>query len=183
MNQARTSKFLSLVLRHRPDKIGVALDPAGWVKVNELLAALAKCGQPLTRAELDAVVAESDKQRFVIDRSADRIRANQGHSIEVDLGLSEATPPAVLYHGTPTRNLDSIFAEGLCKQARHAVHLSLDVETAHRVGARRGGHVVVRVDASAMHEDGHRFAVSANGVWLTDAVPARYLSVHAGTQT
>ena len=179
VNQVRTSKFLSLVLRHRPDKIGLTLDPAGWTGIDALLEAMAQHGHPITRASLEALVAESDKQRFVIDPSTDCIRANQGHSLDVDLGLPDATPPAVLYHGTPTRNLDSIFAEGVCKQARHAVHLSSDVETAHRVGARRGVHVVLRVEAGTMHDVGHRFSVSANGVWLTDTVPPCYLSVHA----
>lgn len=182
VDQVRTSKLLSLVLRHRPETVGVTLDRAGWIGIDDLLRALAKYDRPLTRAELDAVVAESDKQRFVIDRSADRIRANQGHSIDVDLGLPESVPPVVLYHGTPTRNLQAIQADGLRNQGRHAVHLSANAETAHRVGARRGAHAVLEVDAAAMHRDGHRFAVSANGVWLTDCVPARYLDVPTGTE-
>lgn len=183
VNQVRTSKLLSLVLRHRPDTIGVTLKPAGWIGVDELLEALAKYGHPLTRADLETVVAESDKQRFVIDRATDRIRANQGHSIDVDLGLPDSDPPAVLFHGTPTRNLTSILADGLSKQRRHAVHLSADTETAHRVGSRGGEHVVLCVDAGAMHQNGHRFAVSANGVWLTDTVPAHYLAVLTETGT
>lgn len=178
----RTSKFLSLVLRHRPDTIGVTLDQAGWIDVDDLLDALAKHGRPLTRADIDAVVATSDKQRFVIDRSTDRIRANQGHSLDVDLGLPDSVPPAALYHGTPTGNLTSILGDGLRKQGRHAVHLSADTATAQRVGSRRGEHVVLRLDAGAMHQDGRRFAMSANGVWLTDAVPVRYLSVLAESE-
>jgi putative RNA 2'-phosphotransferase len=172
-----TSKFLSLVLRHRPDKIGLELDRAGWVDIDELLRALAAHGHGMTRADLEDLVADNDKQRFVLDRSTGRIRANQGHSIEVDLELPDAEPPAELYHGTPIRNAESISTVGLTRQARHAVHLSPDVETARRVGARRGAHVVFRVNAEAMYRDGHRFAVSANGVWLTQSVPPRYLDL------
>jgi putative RNA 2'-phosphotransferase len=122
-------------------------------------------------------VRESDKQRFVIDGSTDRIRANQGHSVPVDLGLPPATPPPVLYHGTPVRNVDAILREGLLRGSRHAVHLSPDIATAHRVGARRGRHVVLAVDASAMNQEGHRFLTSANGVWLVDHVPPQYVTV------
>ena len=175
----RTSKFLSLVLRHRPDTIGVTLGQAGWITIDRLLEALAKYGRPVTRSELDIIVAENDKQRFIIDRSADRIRANQGHSIDVDLGLPESVPPVVLYHGTPIRNLQAIEADGLRKQGRHAVHLSADAKTAHRVGARRGAHAVLEVDAAGMHRDGHRFTLSVNGVWLTESVPACYLRAPA----
>ena len=177
MEQVQTSKLLSFVLRHHPEAVGVTLDDAGWISVNDLLDALAKYGRPLTRAELHTVVAASDKQRFTIDGTTDRIRANQGHSVDVDLGLPDAVPPEVLYHGTPTRNLPSIRIDGLRKRGRHAVHLSVDAATAHSVGARRGEHVVLEVRAGAMHQNGHRFAVSANGVWLTDVVPARYLRV------
>lgn len=143
VDQVRTSKLLSLVLRHQPETIGVTLDPAGWIGVDDLLRALAKHGRPLTRAELDTVVAGSDKQRFLIDRTADRIRAHQGHSIDVDLGLPDSVPPAVLYHDTPTRNLRSIQTSRLRTMGRHAVHLSADAATAHRVGSRRGQHVVL----------------------------------------
>lgn len=182
MNQVRTSKFLSRVLRHRPETIGVVLDNGGWVEIEDLRAAMSKHGQPISRDELETLVAESDKQRFVIDRPTDRIRANQGHSVDVDLGLPDSVPPDVLYHGTPIRNVKSILAHGLLKKARHAVHLSPDVATAHRVGARRGGSVVLEVNAGAMHADGHRFSVSANGVWLTEFVPPNYLRRLIGDQ-
>lgn len=175
VNRVRTSKFLSLVLRHRPETIGLVLDDGGWVSIDDLRAAMAQHGHPISRDELGTVVAENDKQRFVIDSTTDRIRANQGHSVDVDLGLPDSVPPDVLYHGTPLRNVTSILAEGLTKQARHAVHLSPDVPTAQRVGARRGAAVVLCVNAAAMHADGHRFSVSANGVWLTDSVPPQYL--------
>lgn len=142
---------------------------------------MAKHGHRISRDELRTVIAESDKQRFVIDEATDRIRANPGHSVDVNLGLPESVPPDVLYHGTPTRNLTSILEQGLLKQARHAVHLSPDVATAHRVGSRRGAAAVLAVDAAVMHGDGHRFSVSANGVWLTESVPPRYLrSLPAG---
>ncbi|MET9526646.1 RNA 2'-phosphotransferase [Streptomyces coeruleorubidus] len=176
MDERRTvkvSKYLSKHLRHQPARIGLALDEAGWVEIDTLIAAAATHGFPFTRAEVDHVVATNDKRRFAVEGT--RIRASQGHSVEVDLGLPTETPPAYLYHGTVARNLDAIRAEGLRPMNRHAVHLSPDRETATRVGARRGRPVVLTVDAAAMHHDGHVFQVSANGVWLTQAVPARYL--------
>jgi putative RNA 2'-phosphotransferase len=145
--------------------------------VEVLLGALERRGWPMTRDQLAEVVDTNDKQRFEWDLETDRIRARQGHSVEVDLGLAAATPPGVLFHGTPTRNLDAILQQGLDKRRRHHVHLSADTETARRVGARRGEHVVLVVDAARMHADGHVFRVSGNGVWLTDEVPASYLSV------
>ncbi|MGW4285726.1 RNA 2'-phosphotransferase [Streptomyces sp. NPDC004673] len=169
----KVSKYLSKHLRHQPERIGLTLDPAGWVEIDALLAAAAAHGFPVTRAELDHVVAVNDKRRFAIEGG--RIRASQGHSVEVALGLPPATPPPYLYHGTVARSLDAIRAEGLRPMNRHDVHLSADRETAIRVGARRGRPVVLAVDAGAMHRDGHVFHVSANGVWLTDAVPPRYL--------
>ena len=177
MDVRRVSKRLSYVLRHAPDSVGLTLDTAGWVPVDELLAALAERGPRLTRDQLAHVVASNDKQRFAFDESGTRIRASQGHSVPVDLGYSRATPPDVLFHGTPTRNLHAILAQGLHPGRRHAVHLSADVATASAVGARRGAHVVLRVDAAAMAAAGSTFTRSANGVWLVDDVPARYLSV------
>lgn len=171
----KLSKRMSKALRHEPYRLGLAPDGAGWVPVDDLLAAL-RVGRP----DLDAVVAGNDKQRFAVERGPDgveRIRANQGHSIPVELGLPAVEPLPLLYHGTAAAVLDSIRATGLHRGGRHHVHLSADVETARRVGARRGGPVVVlTVDAAAMARDGHAFHRSANGVWLTDAVPARYLS-------
>ncbi|MFD6276883.1 RNA 2'-phosphotransferase [Streptomyces sp. NPDC060209] len=176
MDERRTvkvSKYLSKHLRHEPDRIGISLDPHGWVPVDELLGACARQGFTITRDELDHVVAVNDKQRFTVD--GDRIRANQGHSVTVDLGLPRAEPPAYLYHGTVARALDAIRTEGLRPMSRHHVHLSPDRETAVRVGARRGVPVVLAVDAGAMHRAGHFFHVSANGVWLTDSVPPLFL--------
>ncbi|CAM5584422.1 MULTISPECIES: RNA 2'-phosphotransferase [Streptomyces] len=176
MDERRTvkvSKYLSRHLRHQPERIGLTPDPGGWVEIDTLIAAAAAHGFPLSRAELDHVVAANDKRRFAVEDG--RIRASQGHSIEVDLGLPPATPPPYLYHGTVARHLDAIRAEGLRPMNRHAVHLSADRETATRVGARRGRPVVLSVDSGAMHRDGHVFHISANGVWLTETVPARYL--------
>nr|QLJ96405.1 RNA 2'-phosphotransferase [Micromonospora carbonacea] len=170
----KLSKRMSKALRHEPYRLGLTPDRAGWVPVDDLLAAL-RVGRP----DLDAVVAGNDKQRFAVERGpdgGDRIRANQGHSIPVELGLPPVEPPARLYHGTGAGVVESIRTGGLHRGGRHHVHLSADVETAQRVGARRGGPVVVfTVDAAAMARDGHVFHRSANGVWLTDAVPARYL--------
>ncbi|AKN69077.1 RNA 2'-phosphotransferase [Streptomyces sp. PBH53] len=169
----RVSKYLSRHLRHQPEQIGLTPDPGGWVEIDTLIAAATAHGFRFTRAELDHVVATNDKRRFVIEGG--RIRANQGHSIAVDLGLPPATPPPYLYHGTVARHLDAIRREGLRPMTRHAVHLSADRETATRVGARRGRPVVLSIDAGAMHRDGHVFHISANGVWLTSTVPPRYL--------
>ncbi|MFF5758994.1 RNA 2'-phosphotransferase [Streptomyces longwoodensis] len=169
----KVSKYLSKHLRHQPGRIGLVLDEGGWVEIDTLIAAAAAYGFPFTREELDHVVAANDKQRFAVDGT--RIRASQGHSVDVDLGLPPATPPPYLYHGTVARFLDAIRAEGLRPMNRHDVHLSADRETATRVGARRGRPVVLAVDAGAMHRDGHVFQVSANGVWLTRAVPPQYL--------
>ncbi|MEU6514528.1 RNA 2'-phosphotransferase [Streptomyces sp. NPDC046978] len=169
----KVSKYLSKHLRHQPERIGLTLDEAGWVEIDTLLAAAAAHGFRITRDELDHVVAANDKKRFAVEGG--RIRASQGHSVDVDLGLPPATPPAYLYHGTVARHLDAIRAEGLRPMNRHDVHLSPDRETAIRVGARRGWPVVLGVDAEAMHRDGHVFHVSANGVWLTRSVPPRYL--------
>ncbi|MER6026362.1 RNA 2'-phosphotransferase [Streptomyces sp. NPDC001851] len=169
----RVSKYLSRHLRHQPELIGITLDPGGWVEIDTLIAAATAHGFRFTREELDHVVATNDKRRFAIEGS--RIRASQGHSVEVDLDLPPAVPPPYLYHGTVARNLDAIRADGLRPMSRHDVHLSADRETAARVGARRGRPVVLAVDAGAMHRDGHLFRVSANGVWLTNAVPPRYL--------
>ncbi|MEU9069147.1 RNA 2'-phosphotransferase [Streptomyces sp. NPDC048306] len=169
----KVSKYLSKHLRHQPERIGLALDEGGWVEIDTLIAAAAAHGFRVTRDELHHVVATNDKRRFAVDGT--RIRASQGHSIDVDLGLPPATPPPHLFHGTVARHLEAIRTEGLRPMNRHDVHLSPDRTTATRVGARRGRPVVLSVDAAAMHRDGHVFHVSANGVWLTKAVPPRYL--------
>ncbi|RAJ44062.1 putative RNA 2'-phosphotransferase [Kitasatospora sp. SolWspMP-SS2h] len=178
MDEKRTvkaSRTLSRILRHDPGSVGVALDPAGWVEVDALLAALGRHGRPLSRAELDHVVATNDKRRFAYSADGRSIRASQGHTVEVDLGLPAAVPPDVLFHGTAERTLRFVLAEGLRPMSRRDVHLSADAGTAVRVGSRHGRPVVLEVDAAAMARDGHAFRVSANGVWLTDAVPVAYL--------
>ncbi|MER5960740.1 RNA 2'-phosphotransferase [Streptomyces sp. NPDC002057] len=169
----KVSKYLSKHLRHQPERIGLVLDAHGWTEIDTLLGATARNGFPISREELDHVVATNDKKRFAIEGT--RIRASQGHTVEVDLDLPPAEPPAYLYHGTVADRLPAIRAEGLRPMARHHVHLSPDRETATRVGARRGRPVVISVDAGAMHRAGHVFHVSANGVWLADAVPPEFL--------
>ncbi len=172
----KTSKRLSRVLRHDPDSIGITLDEAGWVRVDVLLAALARRGGQLTRTQLDHVVETNNKKRFAYSEDGLRIRASQGHSVTVDLGLAAAEPPAVLYHGTGHRSVEAIFRDGLLPMSRQDVHLSADTETAERVGSRHGRPVVLRVDAAGLAAAGHTFRVSANGVWLTGTVPPSYLS-------
>jgi putative RNA 2'-phosphotransferase len=162
------------VLRHHPDEIGIVLDGAGWVGVDELLAAMEKSGHRCDRATLQQLADEgTDKKR--LELSDGRIRAAQGHSIPVDLALEPAEPPATLYHGTAERFLGHIFVEGLTPQARHHVHLSPDVPTATAVGSRRGRPVILAVDAAGMHAAGLAFYRAVNGVWLTDTVPPAYL--------
>jgi len=169
------SKFLSYVLRHAPETIGLRLDANGWADVAELLAKAKKAGKRFDLDTLREVVAENDKQRFTLSEDGRRIRAAQGHSVAVDLGLAASEPPALLYHGTASRNLDAIFAEGLKPGRRQQVHLSLDRETALKVGQRHGKPTVLTVDAGRMHRDGYSFVRADNGVWLTDHVPAGYL--------
>jgi putative RNA 2'-phosphotransferase len=171
-----TSKLLSYVLRHRPDSIGLQLDAQGWTGVDALLAALQAHGHDVDRALIERVVADNDKQRFAFSADGTRIRASQGHSVAIDLGLAPSAPPPVLYHGTATRFLKAIMGEGLRPGARRHVHLSADPATATTVGARHGFPAVLRVDAARMDADGHLFYVSDNGVWLTDAVAPRYLA-------
>lgn len=175
-----TSKLLSYVLRHRPDSIGLALDAHGWADVDALLARLAAAGHAIDLALIEQVVAGNDKQRFAFSEDRTRIRASQGHSVNVDLALAPAEPPAVLYHGTASRFLKSILAQGLRASGRHHVHLSADVETARRVGARHGFPAILRVDTRRMRADGIVFYRSDNGVWLTETVLPRYLAISDG---
>lgn len=171
----KISRFLSKHLRHQPQRLGLTLAPGGWVAVEELLDASARHGMALSREELEEVVARNDKRRFSFDETGERIRANQGHSVAVDLQLTPVAPLATLYHGTSRAVVDAILREGLRKMRRHHVHLSADIATAMKVGRRHGPPVVFVVDAGAMSQDGAHFFRSENGVWLTDAVAPRYL--------
>lgn len=175
-NDTSTSKLLSLVLRHKPEAIGISLDAQGWIGVDELLHAMQASGKQLTRAELERIVETNEKQRFAFSPDGRSIRANQGHSIQVDLKLVAQVPPPKLYHGTANRFLESILVEGLKPGARHHVHLSSNIDVARSVGARHGKPVILVVESHAMHASGHSFYRSANGVWLTDLVPVFFLS-------
>lgn len=173
--QRSISRFLSLVLRHRPGLIGVQPDPAGWVPVEELLQGLRREHRGIDREQLETVVALNDKQRFQFNETRTHLRATQGHSIPVDLGYDQAVPPAWLCHGTPSRFVESIRREGLRKQQRHHVHLHQDEALAQQVGARRGESVVLRIASGKMTESGYAFFVTPNAVWLTDHVPAEFI--------
>jgi putative RNA 2'-phosphotransferase len=181
------SRLLSKILRHEPEMVGIRLDSQGWVSVEVLIRAVERAARKadapkrlrtlptVTRDLIRAVVATSDKKRFSLSPDGERIRAAQGHSISVELGYADMEPPTVLYHGTAWSSWVSIAAEGLTPQTRHAVHLSKDVDTATRVGARHGQPLVLVVDAARMHADGYVFSCSDNGVWLTQHVPPMYL--------
>lgn len=170
------SKLLSYVLRHAPEHLDLALDANGWTSVATLITRIQATGLPMDRQLLEHIVASSDKQRFTLSDDGQRIRAAQGHSVKVDLALEPSTPPPLLFHGTAQANLTAILAEGLEPGQRQHVHLSSDEETALRVGGRHGKPVVLRVDAARMFSDGLTFWQAENGVWLTDRVPAAYLT-------
>lgn len=176
MNNTSTSKFLSLILRHKPEEIGLALDPNGWAVIDELIALAGLRGTQISRTQVETIVAESDKQRFAISADGMKIRANQGHSVDIALGLAPQTPPEQLFHGTATRFLASIRESGLHPASRQHVHLSSDATTAEKVGSRHGKPVILTVESGQMARDGHLFYLSANGVWLTEGVPAKFLS-------
>jgi putative RNA 2'-phosphotransferase len=171
----KISKYLSLILRHQPEKIGLQLSEGGWVSVAELLSACKKNNFPLTLGELKTVVETSDKQRFSFDPTGTKIRANQGHSVAVDLQLNPGIPPQILYHGTGIKSVESIQQQGLVKMSRHHVHLSPDITTAINVGKRHGRPVVFAIDTAPMLADGYNFYCSDNGVWLVEQVPTKYL--------
>lgn len=172
--EEKVSKFLSWVLRHEPDAINLQLDENGWVSVQELIKK-SNSHFVLTPNQIEQVVKNNKKQRFALSEDKKNIRANQGHSINVDLALEFVEPPEILYHGTATRFLESINVEGLKAMDRHAVHLSSNKNTAHDVGSRHGKVVILKVKAKEMHDAGHKFQCSKNGVWLTNTVPVQYL--------
>jgi putative RNA 2'-phosphotransferase len=171
----KISRFLSKHLRHAPADIGLTLRDGGWVPVDDLLAACGRKGVRITPEHLRQVVRENDKQRFAFDETGTLIRANQGHSVDVDLQLEPATPPETLFHGTAQTSVESIRRDGIVRGRRHHVHLSPDRDTATKVGSRHGKPVVLVVDSGRMHDEGHVFYRSANGVWLTGHVPPAYL--------
>lgn len=171
-----TSKFLSLILRHKPEVIGLELDEQGWAEVPELLEKAAQQNRHISRELLEIVVSTNDKKRFAFNEDGTRIRASQGHSVTVDLDLQQQEPPEHLYHGTVSKFIQAIREEGLQKMSRQHVHLSGDKETAHKVGSRRGSPVILVVRAGQMQRDGFSFYLSENGVWLTDHVPATYIN-------
>ncbi|SEN78553.1 putative RNA 2'-phosphotransferase [Mucilaginibacter gossypiicola] len=173
------SKFLSLVLRHQPETIDIKLDEQGWVTVDELLRKAQAHGKNITPDVLNHIVETNTKKRFAFDDTGKKIRASQGHSVDVELGYEPQMPPDVLYHGTGSQSVDAILQSGLEKRSRQHVHLSSDLDTAVKVGQRHGKPVILTVAAGAMHLQGHRFYLSANNVWLTDFVPAGFIGRHS----
>jgi putative RNA 2'-phosphotransferase len=175
----RTSKFLSLILRHEPQQVGITLDEAGWVGVQELLDAVNRHGVKLTLDDLKHVVETNTKKRFAFSEDGQRIRASQGHSVEVDLQYQPQAPPEVLYHGTATRFVEAIRKDGLKSMARHDVHLSAETKTTLQVGGRHGKPVLLTIRAGDMHRAGRVFRCAANGVWLVKEVPAEFIQFEA----
>lgn len=174
-SEVSISKFLSLVLRHKPETIGIQLDQNGWVAVNELIEKANNYGIEFDREMLTHIVETNSKKRFAFDDTLDKIRASQGHSIEIELGYKSQKPPEILFHGTAEKFVQSILETGLEKRNRQHVHLSNDLETATKVGQRHGKPFVFKVFAEQMYNDHFQFYISDNGVWLTDNVPAKYL--------
>lgn len=169
------SKFLSLVLRHKPEEIGISMDPEGWVDVDELIEKSNRKKAMLDWETLEEIVFTNDKKRFTFNEDSTKIRANQGHTVEVDLKLEPVEPLECLYHGTVAKFIDNIKEGGLQRMQRMHVHLSKDLETAIKVGSRRGKPIILKIKAAEMYQDGYAFYVSKNGVWLCEAVPAKYI--------
>ena len=174
----KTSKFLSYVLRHHPELIGLNLDENGWADVEELIIKSTNDTQGFTFEELNEIVETNDKKRFIFNEDKTRIRASQGHSIGIDLNLKSQQPPEFLYHGTAQVNVDSILKNGIEKRSRQHVHLSLDRETATKVGMRHGKPIILTISTGKMFDDGILFYLSENNVWLTDFIDAEYISVN-----
>ena len=176
MRKKETSKFISLILRHRPEAAGIVLDEHGWADVDELIRGINGAGRHrLDRELLEEIVREDEKQRYSFNEDKTLIRANQGHSIPVDVELEQVEPPEILYHGTATKYEEAIDREGLIPKSRLYVHLSRDEETALKVGIRHGKLVLYRIKSGEMHRDGYVFYRSVNGVWLIKAVPVKYM--------
>ena len=170
------SKFMSLVLRHKPEEIGLQVNENGWALVQELIDKINANGITVDIEIIKEVVEKNDKKRFVFNEDKTMIRASQGHSIEVELNLTKTNPPDVLYHGTASRFLEGILKDGLKRQSRQHVHLSATIETAMAVGSRHGKPTVLTISAKEMHEAGFNFYLSENQVWLIDIVPVQYIS-------
>lgn len=175
MNLKETSKFISLILRHKPEVIGITLDEHGWADVDELIAGVAKTHE-FNADILEEIVRTDEKQRYSFNEDKTLLRANQGHSIPVDVELDEAEPPVTLWHGTGEKYVAAIDAQGLIPKSRLYVHLSKDRDTAVKVGKRHGRPVLYIVKAGEMYQDGYKFYLSKNGVWLTKKVPVKYLA-------
>lgn len=173
----KLSVFISLVLRHKPDAAGIQLDEHGWANVDELINGINNTGRNINMDMLEEIVRTDNKQRYSFNDNKTLIRANQGHSIPVDVELEEKEPPEILYHGTASRFLYPIMRDGLKPMSRLYVHLSKDVDTAIKVGKRHGKPVVLKIDAKKMYEDGIKFYLSQNGVWLTKYVDIRYMEI------
>lgn len=176
MSLLNTSRYISLILRHKPEVIGIELDAHGWANVTQLIAGVNRT-HPLTIELLEQIVANDNKGRFAFNEDKTCIRANQGHSIPVDVELTQTEPPEILYHGTGEKYVESIHAQGLLSKSRLYVHLSADIETAKKVGARHGKPVIYQVNTAQMKMDGFIFYRSVNGVWLTKTVPTKYLEI------
>ncbi len=178
MDLKRTSVFISLILRHQPEVIGISLDRHGWANVRELIDGINKSGKySIDMPTLEEIVRTDNKQRYSFNEDKTKIRANQGHSINVDVELKEAVPPEILYHGTGEKYVDSINKEGIKPKSRLYVHLSKDIDTAIKVGSRHGKPVVYNVFAGEMHRQGYQFYLSENGVWLTGIVTANFIKI------
>lgn len=174
MNLTKIGRYISLILRHKPDVIGITLDKHGWANVDELIKGVNK-SRKLTMEMLEEIVATDDKQRYSFNEDKTKIRANQGHSIDVDVELEEVQPPEYLWHGTGRKYVDSIMKDGLISKSRLYVHLSDNYNTAINVGVRHGEPVVLCIWAGDMYRDGYKFYRSKNGVWLVKHVPVEYL--------
>lgn len=175
-HKKKTSKFLSYILRHHPEFINLNLDENGWANVDELITKSTNDSQGFTFEELDEIVETNDKKRFIFNEDKTRIRANQGHSIDINLALIPQQPPEFLYHGTAQSNIDSILEKGIEKRNRQHVHLSQDIETATKVGMRHGKPIILTINTEKMFDDGIEFYLSENNVWLTDFVDIKYIS-------
>ena len=171
----RLSKFLSLILRHKPETIGLSLDSNGWADVNELIQKVKSSNRDIDINTLSTIVEENDKSRFSFNENKTKIRAVQGHTIDVDLNLTPSEPPIILYHGTTIQNIISIKRNGISKMKRHHVHLSDNLDTAKSVGSRYGKPAVLIINSKKMYDDGIVFLKSENGVWLTDFVDSKYI--------